>query len=81
MPRATDSADRDDGDVEADLDDEDASTIDCPYCGKAICEESPRCPHCGQYLSQEDAPPGRKPLWIVIGVLLCLYIVYRWVVG
>jgi hypothetical protein len=79
MPRVADSDDWDD-----DFDDESAdddATIDCPYCGESIHEESQRCPHCERYLSAEDAPPARKPLWIVIGALLCLYIVYRWIVG
>jgi predicted nucleic acid-binding Zn ribbon protein len=55
-------------------------TIECPYCGREIHEDSQRCPHCEKYISDEDAPARRKPWWIVIGVILCLYIVYRWIV-
>jgi hypothetical protein len=63
-------------------DDEDqAPTVDCPHCGSEVYEDAQRCPHCGEYLSEEDAPPERKPLWIVIGAAACLYIVYRWIVG
>jgi hypothetical protein len=41
-----------------------------------------RCPHCENYLSEEDeAAPSRKPWWIIVGVLVCLYVVYRWIVG
>lgn len=70
---------------EADWEDEDSSddeeeTISCPYCKRQIHEDSVRCPHCEQYLSEEDAPPSRKPWWIIVGVLLCLYAVYRWIV-
>ena len=57
------------------------STIPCPYCKREIHEDSQRCPYCSQYISEEDAPPSRKPWWIVVGALLCLYVVYRWIVG
>ena len=33
------------------------------------------------HLSREDALPSRKPWWIVLGALLCLYAVYRWITG
>lgn len=59
--------------------DEEEPTIPCPYCRRQIHEDSPRCPHCEQYVSAEDAPPGRKPWWIILGTLLGLYVVYRWI--
>ena len=37
--------------------------------------------HCERYLSKEDAPLERKPLWIWVGVIACLYVVYRWIFG
>jgi hypothetical protein len=79
MPRrvATD----DDWDDEDSGDDEDAPTVPCPYCQRPIPEDAPRCPYCENYISEEDAPPARKPWWIVIGILLALYAVYRWVAG
>jgi hypothetical protein len=61
--------------------DDDEPTISCPYCKRQIHEDSPRCPYCEHYLSEEDAPPARQPWWIILGTLLCLYIVYRWIVG
>jgi hypothetical protein len=73
MPRRV--ADDDDWDDE----DED-STVPCPYCRQEIHEDSPRCPHCGNYISEEDAVPAHKPWWIIVGVLLCLYAVWRWIV-
>ena len=39
-----------------------------------------RCPHCGSYISEEDATVlARKPWWIIVGALLGLYAVYRWI--
>lgn len=67
----------DDFDVDA-VDDEGEPTVPCPYCGEEIHEDSQRCPHCEQYVSDVDAPPRKKPWWIIIGVVVCLYIVYRW---
>ena len=83
--RLADDEDWDDG--ESDVgDDEEASdddepTIPCPYCKRKIHEDSPRCPYCERYISEEDATSARKPWWIILGTLLCLYIVYRWIVG
>ena len=59
----------------------DDDTIPCPYCKREIHEDSQRCPHCEQYISAEDAPPAAKPWWLLIGVAVCLYVVYRWIVG
>ncbi len=52
--------------------------IPCPYCTREINEDSQRCPYCEQYISREDSPPAPK-VWIVIGTLLCLFAVYRWI--
>ncbi|MFO0914060.1 MAG: hypothetical protein U0795_13965 [Pirellulales bacterium] len=62
-------------------DDDDLPLVECPYCRREIVEDSERCPYCERYLSAEDAPPAQKPWWIGVGALVCLYIVYRWVVG
>ncbi len=61
--------------------DEDEPTIPCPYCRREIHEDSLRCPYCEQYISAEDAPSGPKPLWLVLGVLLCLLLVGLWIMG
>ncbi len=81
MPRQ--STWEDEGDDEwpsSDADDEEP-TIRCPHCRREIHEESERCPHCECYISPEDAPPSRKPWWLMAGVLLCLLLVYLWIVG
>jgi len=56
-------------------------TIPCPYCQEPIHEDSQRCPHCENYISREDAPPARKPPWIVLGLLVCLLIVILWIMN
>jgi hypothetical protein len=58
---------------------DDHATVPCPYCKRQIHEDSPRCPYCERYISEEDSRPSRKPWWIIIGTLLCLYIVYQWI--
>jgi predicted nucleic acid-binding Zn ribbon protein len=63
-----DEADQDSADVEP-----------CPYCRKPVYTDAEVCPHCGSYISHEDAP-RRKPMWLVIGVIVCiLLIVLVWV--
>jgi hypothetical protein len=59
----------------------DDDTEPCPYCGEPVYEGSPRCPHCESYISEEDAPPSRKPWWLIAGALVCLLIVLRWIMG
>jgi hypothetical protein len=71
----------DDDTEDWDSEEDEEPTIECPYCGREVHEDSQRCPHCESYLSEEDAPPARKPWWIILGTLVCLYIVYRWIVG
>jgi hypothetical protein len=66
---------------EWDDDEDEETTVPCPYCRRPIHEDSPRCPLCGNYISEEDTVPARKPWWIIVGVLLALYVVYRWIVG
>jgi hypothetical protein len=61
--------------------DDDHATSPCPYCGRSICDDSERCPYCGNYISTEDAPSERKPWWVIMGTILCLYVVYRWIIG
>ena len=74
-----DHGEREDEDFDYSEDDDDDLCIPCPFCGRRILEESERCPYCEKYISREDAPYARKPLWIWIGVLVCLYVVYRWI--
>jgi hypothetical protein len=83
-PRSDDDWDDDGvdyGPIDQDLEAEEADDLcyPCPYCGRDVLEESERCPYCEHYISKEDAPHERKPIWIWLGVAACLYVVYRWI--
>lgn len=73
--------DRWDEDEADEADDDEDTTIPCPYCRRSIYEDSERCPHCGNYLTGEAAPQTRKPWWIILGVLAAFYVIYRWIAG
>ena len=77
-----DASDMDASDTDAAEDEDDGGTTDCPYCGQEIADGAQRCPHCGSYISREDAPPDRKPRWVVAGVIVCLLIMLvTWLLG
>jgi hypothetical protein len=76
-----DDENEEDDDILSDDGSDDDYTIPCPYCKRPIHEDAQRCPYCEHYIFEEDAPPARKPWWIVIGAVVCLYIVYRWIAG
>jgi len=63
------------------FDDDEESTIPCPYCKREIHEDTPRCPYCENFISREDVPRSRKPWWMFLGLVLCLYAIYRWLAG
>jgi predicted nucleic acid-binding Zn ribbon protein len=63
---------------ELDAEQDGAATIPCPYCSEPVHEEAQFCPRCENFISREDAPL-RKPLWIVVTVLVCLAIVLYWI--
>ncbi len=52
--------------------------VQCPYCKRKISEEAFQCPYCGSYMSREDTPPGQKPWWWIIGVVLLVLILLRY---
>lgn len=52
----------------------DPATIECPYCGGNVTEESEYCPRCDRFLSNEDAP-ARRSYWLVAGVVLLILLV------
>jgi hypothetical protein len=85
--RTTDNTewDADDSDWEDenldDSTDDDEPCVACPHCQKQIHEDSQRCPYCENYITAEDVRESRKPWFLIIGVGLCLYVVYHWIVG
>lgn len=52
--------------------DDEEPQIDCPYCGASILEDASYCPRCENYLSREDAPAPRKPLWVWVCLVAAL---------
>ena len=60
-------------------DEDEEATILCPHCKRHIHEDSERCPYCEQYISEEEVSPSRTSWWIIIGALICLDLVYRWI--
>ena len=56
----------------------DDCTIPCPACGAEIYDDAERCPECGHYQSCEDAPRSQWPLWIIVGIGVCLLIAIAW---
>ena len=72
----------DDDDFDEDVEDDDEEpTVACPYCRREIHEDAQRCPYCEQYISAEDSPPPRKPWWIIVGVIACLFGMLWWILG
>ena len=71
--------DDDDAESEWQEDEDDDETVPCPHCGKPVYEGAEQCPACGNYISEEDSPTPVKPLWIVVGGLICLAIVILWI--
>ncbi|MCE9530236.1 MAG: zinc-ribbon domain-containing protein [Planctomycetes bacterium] len=76
MPRTL--QDNDDEEWEEDESDEN-DTIPCPHCKRQIYDGAEQCPYCGHYISEEDAPRERKPLWIVVTAVICLAVAILWI--
>jgi hypothetical protein len=76
---AEDEWDDDEDDLGYEAEDDEVATTPCPYCRREVHEDSQRCPYCGNYISAEDAPASRKTPWFVMGFLLCLSIVFLWI--
>ncbi len=64
----------DEADVDHDDGDGESETEPCPYCHRPIYEQAEMCPNCGKYIAGEDSTT-QKPLWIVLGVVICLTII------
>jgi hypothetical protein len=66
--------------ADMDGDDDEEPAVPCPFCKREIHEDAEICPYCRNWVRGEDAPPGRKPAWLVAGVVVCLVlVVLTWV--
>ncbi|HYO23423.1 MAG TPA: hypothetical protein VEQ85_00580 [Lacipirellulaceae bacterium] len=62
----------------ADSGDDDSSVVDCPQCGRGVYEDAPYCPYCDCDLEDHAARPRRR-WWVILGLMACVYILYRWI--
>ncbi|MCX7395036.1 MAG: hypothetical protein NTW75_13035 [Planctomycetales bacterium] len=60
---------------------DDDGYIDCPFCGKTMLEDAEYCPSCDRWLTSEGLPKQDPPLWIIIGIVLCLGITLTWILS
>lgn len=67
-----------DWDDDLDGEDDEKSTVPCPYCRQPVYEDAEYCSNCEEYISLEDAPPETKPLWIVVTTLVLLGAILFW---
>jgi hypothetical protein len=75
MPRRDDDQ-RDDVDWEdpdpSDQDShDDPELVPCPYCKKLISEDTDICHLCGSYILNDDSR-APVPMWIIVGVVICI---------
>jgi hypothetical protein len=60
--------------------DSESATLPCPRCGREVYEDAPYCPHCDADLAEAaERNPPRKPWWIILGTVACLWIFWRWI--
>lgn len=74
-----DAGETDDGDDSEDSGDE--PTVPCPYCRREILEDVPQCPSCKRYISAEDHPSQRRPVWIIVTAVICLGMAIWWAIS
>jgi hypothetical protein len=71
---AEDSEDWEDPD-ESDMDShDDPELVPCPYCKKLISEDTDICHLCGNFIVKDDSRAS-VPMWITVGVVLCILMV------
>ncbi len=62
----------DPSDLDPAADDDQTLLEPCPFCGRAVFEGADVCPGCRNFIGGADEPAGRRPLWITVGLVLCL---------
>lgn len=64
------------------FDEEETLTTPCPACGAEVYEDAEQCPACGHYITHATSPwQGRSPLWIALGVLGTLALLWALLFG
>lgn len=63
------------------IDDNEEVTIECPNCGEAVHEDSPRCPYCGEWMVFDASPAFRRAhgwFWPVTVAILIAIMLVMW---
>jgi hypothetical protein len=84
MPHRSDDTDELDGRELPEPDPEDepdgaVDTVACPFCKSQVYEDAEWCPHCRNYIFNDGSFSSNKPLWMIGGVGICLFIVLYWI--
>jgi len=69
-----DAADLHDREYPDDADTDHGESVDffpCPYCKKMIPDDADLCNYCRNFIVRDSS---RLPMWIVIGIILCLVV-------
>lgn len=81
MRRKSRHDDDDDDDWDAGDDGDDDGSVDCPHCGATMYEDAGYCPSCERWITAEDLAKRPQPLWVVVGIAICLAVALTWVIG
>jgi hypothetical protein len=71
MSEQRDDDDDDIAEWDDDPDDE-SGYIPCPHCGETMLEAADHCPACDRWITSEDVPRKRQPVWVVAVILILL---------
>lgn len=84
MASSPDERDEEHGSLDEGPDDHDRDApnasidlVTCPHCAKSLWEQAERCHHCGRYVIEAESR-SQIPIWIWIGIILCLLMAVIW---
>jgi hypothetical protein len=49
--------------------------------GEEVLEDVPQCPYCERFISEEDHPTRRQPVWIIVTAVICLGMAIWWAIS
>ena len=58
--------------------DDDEPTIECSECGSEMLEIAHQCPRCGEIPTREFRPTTSQPRWVIFTALVCLGMLFWW---